>query len=121
MAQESGRVNAILEAYLLLSVDEDNSLECLVDTGFSGALVLPQEFVARLNTIEVGRELFNVVGGNQMEADIVLVEVEWLGIKRLIRAIVSEGDDALIGTELLDGTVLTVDYIDATVKVTKPQ
>ena len=112
MAQESGRVTAVLEAYVLLRVGRENRIDCLIDTGFSGALVLPKEFVAGLEAIEVGRELFNVVGGKQMEADIVLAEVEWLGASRLLRAIVSEGEDALIGTELLDGTVLTIDYID---------
>jgi clan AA aspartic protease len=120
MPQESGRVSAVLEAHILLPVGEGNSIRCLIDTGFSGALVLPKEFVAKLEAIDVGRELFNVVGGNQMEADLVLVDVEWLGAKRLLRATVSKGDDALIGTELLEGTVLTIDYIAATVTVTKP-
>ena len=110
MAQEVGRVTALLEASTLLSVRGGKGIDCLIDTGFSGALVLPREFVASLDAIDVGRQLFNVVGGNQIETALVLGEVEWLGANRVLRAIVSEDSDALIGTELLAGTVLTIDY-----------
>lgn len=121
MAQESGNVTELREAYTRLATASGVSIECLIDTGFTGALVLPAEFVARIESIDVGRELFNLVGGTQMEADIALVSVEWLGAERTLRAIVSENDDALIGTELLDGTVLTIDYVARTDNISKPE
>jgi hypothetical protein len=81
MAQETGRVNSLLEAYARLLVVGENSIDCLVDTGFTGALVLPSDFVSALETIYVGREVFSTVGGEQLEAEIVLLEVTWLGAK----------------------------------------
>ena len=38
---------------------------------------------------------------------------------RLVRAIVSEAGEALIGTEMLIGTVLTIDYVGSSVTVSK--
>ena len=50
-------------------------------------------------------------------ADIAELEVEWLGARRAVEVIISPGDDWLLGTELLDGSRLVVDYISYTVTV----
>lgn len=96
------------------------SIKCLVDTGFTGALVLPRAFVMSNALPVVGRESFSMVDGHELEADIALAEIEWLGETQTRRAIVSETAEAMIGTEMLIGTVLTVDYVAASVTVTKP-
>ena len=115
MAEETGRVTAAREALLRLRLIAGETVECLVDTGFTGALVLPQSLVTRLGLPVVGREVFEMVGGHRFVASVALAEVEWLGETRAVRVIVSE--DSLLGTELLDGTRLTVDFIAYTVTV----
>jgi clan AA aspartic protease len=115
MAKETGRVTATREALLRLQLSAGETVECLVDTGFTGSLVLPQALVTRLNLPVVGREVFEMVGGRQFIASIAFAEIEWLGETRTVRVIFSE--DTLLGTELLDGTRLTVDYITYTVTV----
>ncbi|MFL6211704.1 MAG: clan AA aspartic protease [Pyrinomonadaceae bacterium] len=115
MAEETGRVTAAREALLRLCPTAGETAECLVDTGFTGALVLPQSLVARLNLPIVGREVFEMVGGQQFVAGVALAEIEWLGAPRTVRVIISE--DTLLGTELLDGTRLTIDYIGHTVSI----
>lgn len=115
MAEETGRVTAAREAILRLRLTAGEAVECLVDTGFTGALVLPQSLVARLSIPIVGREVFEMVGGRQFVADVALAEVEWLGTTRTVRVIVSE--DTLLGTELLDGTKLVIDYVAHTVTI----
>lgn len=115
MAKETGRVTATREALLRLRLSAGETVECLVDTGFTGALVLPQALVTRLNLPIVGREVFEMVGGRQFIASVAFADIEWLGETRTVRVIVSE--DTLLGTELLDGTRLTVDYIAYTVTV----
>jgi clan AA aspartic protease len=115
MAKETGRVTATREALLRLQLSPGETIECLVDTGFTGSLVLPQALVTRLNLPVVGREVFEMVGGRQFIASVAFAEIEWLGATRTVRVIVSE--DTLLGTELLDGTRLTVDYIAYTVTV----
>jgi clan AA aspartic protease len=115
MAKETGRVTASREALLHLKLSAGETVECLVDTGFTGALVLPQALVTKFNLPIVGREVFEMVGGRQFIASVAFADIEWLGETRTVRVIVSE--DALLGTELLDGTRLTVDYIAYTVTV----
>jgi clan AA aspartic protease len=115
MAKETGRVTASREALLRLQLSGGETVECLVDTGFTGALVLPQALVTRLNLPVVGREIFEMVGGRQFIASIVFANIEWLDETRTVRVIVSE--DTLLGTELLDGTQLLIDYIAHTVMI----
>lgn len=115
MAEETGRVTASREALLRLRLSAAETVECLVDTGFTGALVLPQALVGRLNLPIVGREVFEMVGGRQFIASLAFVDIEWLGEARTVRVIVNE--ETLLGTELLDGTRLTIDYISHTVTV----
>jgi clan AA aspartic protease len=115
MAKETGRVTATREALLRLQLSAGETVECLVDTGFTGALVLPEALVTRLNLPVVGREVFEMVGGRQFIASVALADLEWLGETRTVRVIVSE--DTLLGTELLDRTQLIIDYIARTVTV----
>lgn len=115
MAEESGKVTAAREAVLRLRLSAGETVECLVDTGFTGALVLPQELVTRLNLPIVGREVFEMVGGRRFVAGVALAEVEWLGRRATFRVIVSE--DTLLGTEMLDGCRLVTDYAAHTVTV----
>lgn len=115
MAEESGRVTAGREALLRLRLSADETVECLIDTGFTGALVLPQELVARLNLQVIGRQVFEMVGGRRFVAGVALAEVNWLGQRQTFRVIVSE--DRLLGTEMLDGCRLVVDYVAHTVTV----
>jgi hypothetical protein len=36
-----------------------------------------------------------------MTADVALAEIEWLDMRRMVEVVISEGNDALISTELL--------------------
>ncbi len=115
MAEETGRVTAAREALLRLRLSAGETVECLVDTGFTGALVLPQSLVARLGLPIIGREVFEMVGERRLVDGVALSEVEWLGATKTVRVIVSE--DTLLGTELLDGTRLVIDYVGHTLTI----
>lgn len=115
MAKETGRVTATREALLRLQLSAGDTVECLVDTGFTGALVLPQALVTRLGLPVVGREVFEMVGGQRFVASVALADIEWLGETHTVRVIISQ--DTLLGTELLEGTRLTIDYQAYTVTV----
>lgn len=49
MAVEQGRVNEVFEACITLEFTSGAALECVIDTGFSGALMLPEKLVPQLN------------------------------------------------------------------------
>ena len=79
--------------------------------------MLPRDEAMRLNLTILGRvSLIGVVRARQI-ADIAELESEWLSQTRAVEVIISDGDDSLLGTELLDGSRLLVDYRAYTVTV----
>lgn len=121
MSLESGEVTDSREARVSLRFAGGGAVECVIDTGFDGALLLPRGLVERLRLPIVGRLVFQVVGGARTSADVALAEVDWLGAARVFEVIVGAGEDSLLGTEMLDGSRLLIDYIEQTLTVTNDQ
>lgn len=119
MPEESGSVNAFREAMVEIRFVDGKSFECVIDTGFDGALILPAPFVKLLSLPIVARLAFELVGGLRMNADVALGEIEWLGQRRAVEVILSESEDALIGTELFEGATLVIDFADRAVRISK--
>lgn len=119
MAEEKGFVNENLEAVLSIQTYEGARLECVIDTGFNGFLVLPREFTEKTSMSFVGRETVLMVEQNTIEIDIAAGEIIWLGEKISVRVLLSEAGEALIGTQMLADSKLEIDYKNSTVKITK--
>jgi clan AA aspartic protease len=118
MPQESGHVNNNREAILAIRFVDGAIFDCVIDTGFDGALLLPKSAVAQLEIPIIARLAFELVGGERMVADVALAEINWLGQQRTVELIMSEGDDALIGTEMFEGSKLVIDYSSQEVIIT---
>jgi len=118
MAVESGRITSIREPVLPVRLANTVTVECVVDTGFSGALMLPRNIVSDLNIPFVGKETFELVSGHFFTASLALAEIDWLDQRRPVRIVISEGSDLLIGTEMLDGNRLVIDFINDQVMLT---
>jgi clan AA aspartic protease len=95
---------------VLVRFRDGAAIDCVLDTGFDGGLMLPRAFVSQIQIPIVGELTFEMVGGARMSAEVGLTDIDWLGRLRQVEVIVSEGDDALIGTELLIATTLIIDY-----------
>jgi len=119
MPQESGSVNALREAIVEIRFAGGYELECVVDSGFDGALIVPASFAKRLGFPVVARLVFELVGGARMSANVALEKIEWLGQHRTVEVILSEGEDALIGTEMFEGAKLIVDYANRLVTISQ--
>jgi len=117
MPQESGSVNTLREAIVEIRFVGGESQECVVDTGFDGALILPLAVAERLRLPIVARLVFGLVGGARMSADVALGEIDWLGKRRSVEVIISESNDALIGTEMFDDATLVVNYANRLVSI----
>src|SRR2546423_1765881 len=121
MPSVTGRVNEALEARVALHLTDklggELEVECIVDTGFDGALVLPGEIIERLGLAVISHEIIFMVGDLQDSADVALAKVRWLGEVRSVDVILK--DDYLLGTALLDGARLTIDYARHTVIIDK--
>ncbi len=119
MAQQTGEVHDSLQAFVQIELTNRATFDCLLDTGFDGALILPRSFVQANSISIVGDETYTAAEGNEFTADIGVAEIKWLGSVFSIRVLVSEVGDALIGVEMLADTILEIDYKNLTVKITK--
>ena len=99
-----------MEALVQVHFQGGEEIECVLDTGFDGGLMLPRAFAAQFQIPVIGELTFEMVGGAKMSAEIGLTDIDWLGELRKVEVIISEGNDALIGTELLIATTLVIDY-----------
>lgn len=116
-----GNINEALEARVKIRIiggpQGALDVECIIDTGFSGALVLPSSIIELLELPIVGHEIITMVGDAEDTADISLAQVEWFGELRREDVIVKE--ESLIGTALLRGTSLLIDYVNMIVQIDK--
>jgi predicted aspartyl protease len=101
MANESGKVNPFREALIEVKFPGGAAIECVVDTGFDGGLMLPRTLAEGLQVHLLGELVFEMVGGARMSAPVGLANIEWLNKSREIEVILGRGNDVLIGTELL--------------------
>ena len=49
--------------------------------------------------------------------DLSVAEIYWFGEKRLVNILINDGDDRLLGSQLLDGKILNVNYKNDTVSI----
>lgn len=111
----SGWVNAYREAVVRLPVrnseGREQAVEAVIDTGFNGYLTLPSGLIASLGLPfrRSGRALLG--DGSTTTFDIHEAIILWDG--RLRRIPVDSVDtDPLLGTGLLQGHELSVEFID---------
>lgn len=117
MAREEGSLNAQREAWLRINAANGETIECLIDTGFNGSLMLPRAEAIRLSLTVLGRVPIIGVGRTRSMVDIAELEINWLNDKRAVEVIIIDGDDSLVGTEMLDSSRLVIDYISYTVTI----
>lgn len=119
MAEEKGLVNENLEASLPIRLTNGAVIECVLDTGFNGSLLLPREFVETNFMLFAGREEVLLVEDFSVKIDTAIAETIWLGENFSVRVLVSETNEALIETQMLVDSVLEINYKNSTVKITK--
>ncbi|MCY7375880.1 MAG: hypothetical protein LH472_07890 [Pyrinomonadaceae bacterium] len=118
--KESGKVNEYLEPIITLELANGAKIDCLVDTGVNGTLFLPREFIEANNLTSIGEQEFNSVAQAESHfAELFVADVKWLGEEFEVRIIAGEYDSALIGTGMMLGAKLEIDYAASTVVIEK--
>ena len=106
-----GRLNERLEPTVDIEVSNGDShwqtVEAVLDTGFSGHLTLPQDLIERLGLDYDARIRMVLADGEDMVAHSYHGFVSWLGQTRRVEIIASEGV-SLLGMSLLDGCKITM-------------
>lgn len=57
------KVTGYIDEAKILTLEENANLEFSVDTGFTGGIALPENFLAQLNVKFIGYELFSLATG----------------------------------------------------------
>ncbi len=89
----------------------DAALEFVVDTGFEGALTLPSSVITALGLPFI-QEMTTYLANHETErADVYLARIVWDGFEQHT-LVLAMGKRPLLGTALLNGKRLCVDFAD---------
>ncbi len=110
----TGIVNPVLEATILLQVmgaqGQVLDITVVIDTGYNGALSLPQALVSALSLPQAASREVTLGDASRKVFAFYTAEVLWDGVRRKVRILCVEGDP-LLGTALLDGYKLVADFV----------
>lgn len=87
------------------------SVECVIDTGFEGALALPTELVASLDLPYLTGICANLADGTDVSVDAHRAGVLWNG-RHMEVAVLAMGHRPLLGSALLAGTEIVAQFVD---------
>jgi len=94
------------------------SVPCLIDSGFDGFLVLPQSTAIRLGLPLFGTTYVELADGSKRNELLYLCGVSFGDEERMIPVSLSNSSAALLGTKMLDGKRLLINFKNRTVKIT---
>jgi len=111
----TGVVTSSREAVIPLLVrgarDQEVQVEVVIDTGFTGFLILPAQIVATLALPFASTTRAALADGSEISMDVFEATVLWDARERHIAVLVAEGV-ALVGMALLSGYRVTLDVED---------
>lgn len=110
-----GIVHSYHEATLIVAVrdaaGQEEQIETILDTGFSGSLTLPPEVIHALGLPFRSRGNAVLADGSEAQFDIFTATVIWDGVPRNILVEAAE-TDPLIGMGLLYGFNINIQAVD---------
>ncbi len=86
-------------------------VSAILDTGFGGAIALPQRLVDHLGLRQSDRGYFTLADGSMRELAIFAAEIGWLGKWRR-HEVIAMGDGPLVRMALLRGRRLELDAVE---------
>lgn len=89
-----------------------------VDTAFNGGLMFPRKLIAKLGLTKESSTEAMLADGSFIELETFACFFDWFEEIYETQVIASDSDYPLLGTMLLDGRRLVVDYQDMTVELT---
>ena len=108
-----GTVNKNDEPIVSISLDLKDSpsrYPAVVDTGFNGYLSVPQKLANKSNWYFLGYEEYEIATGENVRQKVYLGKIIFDGKEMDSYILTSKSKDILIGTKLLKGRILTVDF-----------
>ncbi len=102
---------AVVPLVLLDSNGQQQGVEAVLDTGFTGFLTLPHNIIVALNLTLVGNRRATLGDGSRVVLDLYLGWVIWHEQEREVLVLQAEGG-ALIGMSLLYGSQIILNVVE---------
>lgn len=96
----------------------DQEVTTWIDTAFDGHLVFSSRLIADLELDTLVETEAILADGSKVTLETFLCYVEWFQNRIPVQVIANAGKLPLLGTELLDGHVLHIDYVQNTLSLT---
>lgn len=89
-----------------------------IDTAFNGGLVIPRKHIESLGLVKESSAEAILADGKTVELETYACFFDWFGATYETQIVANDAEYALLGTMLLSGRKLVIDYEAATVAVT---
>lgn len=118
----SGRVDEKLRALIRVPVAAElkeprTELAVWIDTAFNGGLVIPRSQIESLGLVKQSSAEAILADGRTVELETYACTFDWFGGTYETQIVANDGEYPLLGTMLLDGHKLEIDYQAKTVSV----
>jgi clan AA aspartic protease len=115
-----GRVNRYGEPVISIQLilrNRPTNLTAVIDTGFNGYMSVPRRLLRRSKWLAIGTEKFEIATGALVEQEIYIGEVIFDSQRGPVYSVATESQDILIGTKMLRGKTLVVNFRTKQVRV----
>ena len=102
---------ALLQIAFRLGGQPDVGIEFVIDTGFTGSLTLPPDAVTAMGLPWLAERTANVADNRDVLVAVHAATILWHGAERIV-PVLALGRRPLVGTALLDGSYLGVEFTD---------
>jgi clan AA aspartic protease len=89
-----------------------------IDTAFNGGLAIPRKQVAELGLSQQSSAEAILADGHSVELEMFACFLDWFGKTYETQIAASDGEYPLLGTMLLDGHRLDINYAARTIEIT---
>lgn len=114
-----GQLRALIPVPVAAAREHDRvELNVWIDTAFNGGLVIPRKYVKSLGLVQESTAEAILADGNVVELETYACVFDWFGATFETQVVANDGEFSLLGTMLLSGRQLEIDYDAGTVVVT---
>ena len=96
-------------------------VEALIDTGFNAYIILPSLIATRLGLELTSVTWVELADGSVIRNSVFSGHATFGGQSQEVEIMMTDSDEALIGTALLSNYKLTIDFVNRTVEITESQ
>lgn len=113
------KLRALIRLPVSASSDgERQEIDVWIDTAFNGTLALPQKRIAELAFAKESSAEAILADGHTVELETFACFFDWFGNSYATQIVANDGEYPLLGTMLLDGHRLDIDFQKKTVELT---